>query len=131
MKNGTPQKESGFAKFLARSLSEDPQARVLFLSELMNAPIASQLRLLRHFRGLSQVELSRKVKLAQPEFARLEKKGANPRADTLEKIAKGLGARVELIPETLIPFIAARQLRAHGEAYFLRVALAGPALPHA
>jgi transcriptional regulator with XRE-family HTH domain len=115
-------KEDGFSKYLQRSLRKDPQARVLFFAELMKAPISSQLRLLRHFRGLTQVELSGKLKLAQTEVVRLEKKGSNPRAKTLERLAKGLGARVELIPERMLPFIAAQQLRAQGEAFFYNVA---------
>lgn len=49
--------------------------------------------------------------------------GANPRAKTLERMAKGLGAKVEIIPEKILPFLAAQQLRAEGEVYFTRIAL--------
>lgn len=116
-------KESGLDKFLRESMEEDEQFRTLFLGEVMKLPIASQLRALRNFRGLSQLALSKRTKLAQPEVARLEKAGANPRAKTLERLAKGLGARVEIVPELIVPFLAAQQLRAQGEAYFERVAL--------
>ncbi|MDD5655667.1 MAG: helix-turn-helix domain-containing protein [Elusimicrobia bacterium] len=119
-------RKSGLAKYLESSLRKDPRARVLFFAELMKAPVSSQLRLLRHFRGLSQVKLSRKVKLLQPEIVRLEREGSNPRTSTLERVAVGLGARVELVPEKLLPFLAAQQLRAQGQAYFQRIAL-----PHA
>ena len=88
----------------------------------MKAPIATQLRLLRHFRGLTQLQLSRTVGVLQPEIVRIERSDCNPRASTLEKVAAGLGARVELIPEKMLPFIAAGQLRARGEAYFQNVA---------
>jgi transcriptional regulator with XRE-family HTH domain len=118
-------RKSGLAKYLEGSLRKDPQARVLFFAEIMKAPVSSQLRLLRHFRGLSQIELSHKVKLMQPEIVRLERDGSNPRTSTLEKVAAGLGARVELVPEKLLPFFAAQQLRAQGQAYFQRIALAG------
>lgn len=118
-------KQSGLDKFLTESMEEDEQFRTLFLAEVMKLPISSQLRALRNFRGLSQSALSKRTKLVQPEVARLESAGANPRARTLERLAKGLGARVEIIPESLLPFLGAQQLRAQGEAYFKRVAMAG------
>lgn len=116
-------RESGLDKFLRESIAEDEQFRTLFLGEVMKLPVASQLRALRNFRGLSQLALSKRVRLVQPEVARLESPGSNPRARTLERLAKGLGARVEIIPEQLIPFLATQQIRAHGETYFERVAL--------
>lgn len=116
-------KESGLDQFLRESMEEDEQFRALFLAEVMKLPISSQLKALRNFSGISQIALSKKTKLAQSEVARLEGAGANPRAKTLERIAKGLGARVEIIPEKLLPFLAAQQLRAEGDAYFTRVAL--------
>ncbi|TBR21434.1 XRE family transcriptional regulator [bacterium] len=119
----TKRTESGLDKFLHESMREDEAFRTLFLGEVMKLPITSQLRALRNFRGLSQLALSKRTKLAQPEVARLEKAGANPRARTLERLAKGLGARIEILPEPLIPFLAAQQIRVQGEAYFKRVAL--------
>ncbi len=116
-------KGSGLDKFLRESLVQDEQFRALFLAEVMKLPVSSQLRALRGLRGFSQVAVSKKTKLAQSEIARLEKAGANPRTKTLERIAKGLGARVEIIPEKLVPFLAAQQQRAEGEAYFNRIAL--------
>lgn len=123
MKRSTT-KESGFAKYLRRTLAQDERARVLFFSEVTKAPLASQLRLLRHFRGLSQMAVAKRTGFEQPEVARLEASGSNPRANTLERMAKGLGARVEILPEQVLPFLATLQIRAHGEAYFERVALA-------
>lgn len=121
-------KESGLDKFLSESMEEDEQFRALFLAEVMKLPVSGQLRALRNLRGLSQVVLSKRTKLAQSEVARLEGAGANPRAKTLERIAKGLGARVELIPEKLLPFLGAQQLRAEGEAYFNKIALPAEAV---
>ncbi|MDE2141481.1 MAG: helix-turn-helix transcriptional regulator [Elusimicrobia bacterium] len=123
--NHAKPKQSGLDKFLLESMAEDEQFRTLFLAEVMKLPISSQLRALRNFRGLSQLALSKRTKLVQPEVARLESAGANPRARTLERLAKGLGARVEIIPENLLPFVGAQQLRAQGEEYFNRVAVAG------
>lgn len=116
-------KESGLDQFLRESMEDDEQFRALFLAEVMKLPISSQLRALRNLSGISQVALSKKTKLAQSEVARLEGVGANPRAKTLERMAKGLGAKVEIIPEKILPFLAAQQLRAEGEVYFTRIAL--------
>lgn len=119
----TKRKESGLDNFLRESMEGDEQFRSLYLGEVMKLPVASQIRALRNFRGLSQLALSKRTKLVQPEVARLESPGSNPRARTLERLAKGLGARVEIIPEQLIPFLATQQIRAQGESYFERVAL--------
>lgn len=111
-------KESGFAKYLRRTLQKDEPGRLMFFAEVMKAPLASQLRLLRHFRGLSQMAVAKRMKLGQGEIARLEGSGSNPRADTLERMAKGLGARVEILPEQVLPFMTAQQIRAQGDEYF-------------
>jgi transcriptional regulator with XRE-family HTH domain len=121
--NRPKRKESGLDKFLRDGMEDDEQFRALFLEEVMKLPVASQLRVWRNFSGMSQLALSKKTKLVQPEVARLEKTGANPRTSTLERMAKGLGARVEIIPEQAIPFIGAQQVRSQGEAYFEHVAL--------
>lgn len=115
-------KESGFSKYLSHALKKDKQARTLFFAELMKEPVTVQLKILRHFRGFSQLKLSRKVKLAQPEVARLERIESNPRARTLERVAKGLGAQLEIIPQGMLAFIATQQLRAQGELYFYSIA---------
>ncbi|MBI4348597.1 MAG: helix-turn-helix transcriptional regulator [Elusimicrobia bacterium] len=111
-------KESGLDKFLRASIEGDEEFKSLFLAQVKRLPISTQLRVLRNFRGLSQAALSKKTRIVQPEVARIERADANPKARTLERMAKGLGARVEIVPENVVPLVAAQQVRAQGEDYF-------------
>lgn len=59
--------------------------------------------------GLTQAELARRVAVTQPVIARLEREGANPRLQTLEKVIAATGRSLELgvgpsagIDETMI-----------------------------
>jgi transcriptional regulator with XRE-family HTH domain len=59
--------------------------------------------------GLTQAELARRAGVKQPEIARLEAAGANPRISTLNKVVAATGHRLTLdldsavgIDETLI-----------------------------
>ncbi len=59
--------------------------------------------------GLTQAELARRVEVTQPVIARLEREGANPRLQTLEKVIAATGQSLELgtgpaagIDETMI-----------------------------
>jgi uncharacterized protein len=63
----------------------------------------------RQAAGLTQAELAKRARMKQPEIARLESGGANPRLSTLKRVvaATGHSLRVELdsrrgIDETLI-----------------------------
>lgn len=46
--------------------------------------------------GLSQAELAERAGTSQPEIARLESPGANPRLETLSKVVAATGAQLEL-----------------------------------
>ncbi len=118
-------KESGLDKFLRESMEEDEQFKSLFLGQVMKLPVSTQLRVLRNFRGLSQMALAKKTRVVQPEVARIENANSNPRASTLERMAKGLGARVEILPEGMLPLVASQQIRAQGEQYFGHVMVRG------
>lgn len=111
-------KESGLDKFLRESMEDDEEFKSLFLAQVMELPVSTQLRVLRNFRGLSQAALSKKTRIVQPEVARIERADSNPKARTLERMAKGLGARVEIVPLNVIPLVAAQQVRTQGEDYF-------------
>ncbi len=63
----------------------------------------------RRAAGLTQAELARRAGVSQPEIARLEAAGANPRISTLNKVVAATGHRLVLdldraagIDETLI-----------------------------
>ncbi len=53
MTSPTRRKESGFSKYLRRSVGRDPESRARFLAEVKGLPAASRRRMLRHFRFLN------------------------------------------------------------------------------
>lgn len=50
---------------------------------------------LRVQRGMTQTQLARAAGIAQPRIAEIENARANPRLDTLERVARAFGAPVE------------------------------------
>lgn len=63
----------------------------------------------RQAAGLTQAELARRARMKQPEIARLEAAGANPRLSTLKRVVAATGHTVKLeldrtgqLDETLI-----------------------------
>jgi predicted transcriptional regulator len=63
----------------------------------------------RNVAGLTQAELARRAGMKQPEIARLESRGANPRLSTLKRVVAATGHNLKLdldedfgIDETLI-----------------------------
>src|SRR3954463_15797286 len=57
---------------------------------------AALIRESRRAAGLTQAELARRVKVTQPVIARLEREGANPRLETLDKVIAATGRSLEL-----------------------------------
>jgi transcriptional regulator with XRE-family HTH domain len=68
-------------------------------AELEQIELVAQLIIRRKNLGLTQRELAERTGLKQAAIARLEREGAIPRLDTLEKVSKALGLRVALIDE--------------------------------
>jgi len=73
------------------------------------ASAAALLRASRTRAGLTQAEVARRAGTTQPVVARLEREGANPRLDTLERVIAATGHSLELslgredgIDETMI-----------------------------
>jgi transcriptional regulator with XRE-family HTH domain len=58
--------------------------------------VALQIRWLREDLGLTQLQLARKVGVSQQQIAKLENPSANPSLATLEAIAKGAGAVLDV-----------------------------------
>ena len=59
--------------------------------------VANQLLQLRHDRGLSQAELSRRTGIKQAEISKIERGVIEPRTGTLSRLARGLDAQVTLV----------------------------------
>jgi len=67
--------------------------------ELQQIELVAQLIVRRKQLGLSQRDLAEQTGLKQSAIARLEREGAIPRLDTLEKVSKALGLKLALIEE--------------------------------
>ena len=50
----------------------------------------------REQQGMTQAQLAEKAKMTQPEIARLEKPGANPKIETLLRVIMPLGYKLKL-----------------------------------
>jgi len=117
--------KGGFDRYLVETLGKDAEARALFLREFYTLPLASQQRIMRSARGLSQVLLGKRAGLAQSEIARLEKASANPRLSTLEAVFRGLGALLRPTTAGMVTLGIRQQVVLQGERYFERVAVGG------
>jgi len=58
--------------------------------------VALQIRWLREDLGLTQAQLAKRVGVSQQQIAKLENPDANPSLATLESVAKGAGAALEV-----------------------------------
>lgn len=76
--------------------------------------IIRQLRNERQRKGLSQVELARRLGVPQSQINRIEHGGSDIRLSTLLEMAHALGLEPVLIPKPLLP--AARHLLARERA---------------
>lgn len=94
------ERRGGFDRYVDKAFKDDPKLELAYLTELAKEPINTQLAVLRHRLGLTQVEVARRMNLPQSNVARLERKDENPTSRMVARAAKALGCRVLLIPET-------------------------------
>lgn len=75
--------------------------RLLWVDVPARLAVKVSLRRVRTDAGLSQAQLGRRAGVSQQQIAKLEHPDANPSIDTLEVVARALGARLDvgLVPE--------------------------------
>lgn len=61
--------------------------------------------------GLTQAQLAARAGMAQPTIARLERPGSNPTVETLDRVLRATGHRLELGAPERVPGIDESQLR--------------------
>jgi len=103
-KSTTPDRElsagrvkwSSVREKIADRYQHDPAYRAGWDKTARRHALASKIRTLRQERGLSQQELARRVGTSQAAIARLELGGAEPRLETLERIAEAFDMNLAL-----------------------------------
>jgi transcriptional regulator with XRE-family HTH domain len=78
---------------------------------------AEQLGAIIAQKKLSQREVGRRAKLAQPEVSKILSGKSNPRIRTVERLARALGAEIRVVPTTAartarVKMLAAKHRRA-------------------
>jgi len=80
---------------------QDPEYRYAYAESFLNTKVATQIKVLREARGLTQADLGLLVGTKQSGFSRFEDVNHSSwKTDTLWKIARGLGVRVDINFET-------------------------------
>lgn len=85
-----------FEEHLEKLLAEDPEFKRQWEEDEPQRAVLYAIAELRGAQGLTQSELSERTGIKQSELSKLENGKANPTLETLQKIAKGLGMRLEL-----------------------------------
>ena len=88
--------------FPPKSARAPKGSRVLWLEVPAKLAVKIELRWARHQARLTQAQLAKCAQVTQQQIAQLESPDSNPTLDTLEKVARALGARlqVSLRPES-------------------------------
>ena len=71
-------------------------SRVLWVEVPPKLAVKIELRRTRHEAHLTQAQLAKRSGVSQQQIAQLEHPDSNPTLDTLEKVARALGAQLEL-----------------------------------
>ncbi len=79
-----------------RTQMENPQVRELVEKELASLEVGTQIAKLRERRRLNQTQLAARANMSTPKISRIESKPTNVQLDTLIRIARALGARLEI-----------------------------------
>ena len=89
----------GFDKHMLELLEANPEAAFEYIKVFADLPLATQLGIMRRRRKLSQRDLAKKLRVAQPHVARTERIGHDPRISSIVKAAKAIRCHVMLVPD--------------------------------
>lgn len=87
---------SDFRKHLERSLAEDPEFRAEWDAQAAEREVMHRVVEARMEEGLTQAELAERCGMKAANLCRLENGNGNPSVATLDRIARGLGRRLEV-----------------------------------
>ncbi|MBS5450045.1 MAG: helix-turn-helix transcriptional regulator [Coriobacteriia bacterium] len=84
-----------FRDYLDENLN-DPAFRAEWEEQAPERAVMREIAFERERAGLTQKELAERIGMRQGNLSRLENGNGNPSIDTLAKIARGLGKRLEI-----------------------------------
>jgi DNA-binding phage protein len=91
-----------FDDLLEETIYSNPRRAASFAREIAELPLSSQLAIWRHRQEVTQERLARKLGLKQPQIARMESAGHDPRLSSVEKQTAALGYQVMFVPKPLV-----------------------------
>jgi DNA-binding XRE family transcriptional regulator len=71
-------------------------SHLLWVEVPLKLALKIELRQTRHHAHLTQAQLAKRAGVSQQQIAQLEHPDSNPTLDTLEKVARALGAHLEM-----------------------------------
>lgn len=87
---------SDFRRHLEQSLTEDPELRAEWEAQAAERDVTRKIVEARMEEGLTQAELAERCGMRAANLCRLENGNGNPSVATLDRIARGLGRRLEI-----------------------------------
>ena len=96
---------SGFDEYWEEVLRTSPAIAKEYSRQLSELPLATQLAIMRHRRGLSQSDVAKSMGVKQPHVARVERADHDPRISSVEAQARAIRCRVVLVPDRYVSMV--------------------------
>ena len=87
---------SDIEKYITKREKKTPGFKKGVMEEYNNMMIGTRIKELRTSKGITQEELAKKLKTTKSAVSRLENHAESVRLSTLEKVAEGLGKKLEI-----------------------------------
>jgi DNA-binding XRE family transcriptional regulator len=89
-----------YAEYMTAFRQKEAEPAIpLAVSKAANMEARSLVRAWREYKGLSQANMAKRMKISRPAYARLEARGANLRATTMHRLAAALEVQWEQLYE--------------------------------
>ncbi len=98
--------QSGFDSYLQKKLRTSPTLAREYAAQFAELPLGTQLAILRRRRLLSQEAVAKKLNVAQPHVARVERPEHDPRLSSVVNQTKAIHCRLIVVPEELLSQVA-------------------------
>lgn len=97
---------SEFDTYLQKKLKDSPSLAREHAFQFAELPLGTQLAVLRRRRLLSQEATAKKLNVAQPHVARVERADHDPRLSSVINQSRAIHCRLIVVPEELLAQVA-------------------------